>query len=61
MDDKNIVHNFDLSKGIPGDWFLGCKKCWFQHDIRVATVSICPNCRNKMKIFYITADDFIKR
>ena len=57
---KNIDHSFDIRGLVVGDYFLGCKECWFRYDPDVFAKSICPRCGNvAMGLFDVTEDDIL--
>lgn len=55
--DKNITHQFNLAGMKVGDWFLGCRNCWFQLETRTAAKLDCPNCGKTMNIYDVTEKD----
>lgn len=54
---KNVEHKFGLSGMQAGDWFFGCRKCWFQLAPRTAARAQCPECRGRLEIYDVTPDD----
>jgi hypothetical protein len=50
-------HHFDLSGLKVGDSFLGCPKCWFQHEPEIAAKPECPDCREQMLFYTVTPED----
>ena len=52
-------HKFNLTDMIKGDWFLGCKECWYQLSVRALSRPKCSECGNRMNIYTITEDDLI--
>jgi hypothetical protein len=57
--DRNIKHKFNL-KGLKiEDSFLGCNKCWFRHELHTGVKPICPECGNRMNLYYVTEKDMM--
>jgi DNA-directed RNA polymerase subunit RPC12/RpoP len=49
--EKDVRHQFDLTGMKHGDWFLGCKRCWYQLPMNAAAANACPECGAKLALF----------
>jgi hypothetical protein len=53
----DIKRSFDLNGMRAGEWFFGCKECWFQVKVGGACVQECPKCYSKLFLLDVTEDD----
>jgi hypothetical protein len=49
----NIQHKFNLDDLYIDDAFLGCNNCWWRSDVGQVMKPICPECNNKLNIYYV--------
>lgn len=58
---ENVRHKFNLSGMQAGDWFLGCRHCWYQLPVRAAARIECPECGAKMCLYDVTPYDLCEQ
>jgi rRNA maturation endonuclease Nob1 len=54
---NGIPHQFNLSGMAAGDWFLGCRTCWFQLSKKTAAKPVCPKCGDRLSHLTVASDD----
>lgn len=52
------VHHFKI-EGRPGEWFIGCKNCWFQLPVGESAAGFCPACGHKLNNYKIGPEDIV--
>lgn len=53
----NIQHKFNLTDLRVGDAFLGCNNCWWRSNAGEVMKPICPECGNKLNVYYVKKED----